>query len=83
MTTAPERTRAVIYEGTRIPHPIPTVLRVSQELRDTGDLMTVNFGPNHPSTHGVLRLIVDLFGENVTHFHHVFDSIDFSKPVWR
>jgi NADH-quinone oxidoreductase subunit D len=22
----------------------------------TGDVLTVNFGPNHPSTHGVLRL---------------------------
>ena len=28
--------------------------------------MTVNFGPNHPSTHGVLRLVVDLYGEDVT-----------------
>ncbi|MBA2298793.1 MAG: NADH-quinone oxidoreductase subunit D [Actinobacteria bacterium] len=29
------------------------------------DILTVNFGPNHPSTHGVLRLIVDLNGEQV------------------
>ena len=28
-------------------------------------MLTVNFGPNHPSTHGVLRLIVDLYGEDV------------------
>ena len=28
MAVAPERTRAAIYQGTRIPHPIPTVLRV-------------------------------------------------------
>lgn len=28
-----------------------------------GELLTVNFGPQHPSTHGVLRLIVDLDGE--------------------
>jgi len=27
--------------------------------------MVVNFGPQHPSTHGVLRLIVELDGENV------------------
>ena len=26
-------------------------------------ILTVNFGPHHPSTHGVLRLIVDLDGE--------------------
>jgi NADH-quinone oxidoreductase subunit D len=28
-----------------------------------GELLTVNFGPQHPSTHGVLRLVVDLDGE--------------------
>ncbi|HEV3404980.1 MAG TPA: hypothetical protein VG364_00155, partial [Candidatus Dormibacteraeota bacterium] len=30
-----------------------------------GELLTVNFGPHHPSTHGVLRLVVDLDGEQV------------------
>src|SRR5437870_9271684 len=28
-----------------------------------GEILTVNFGPHHPSTHGVLRLMVDLDGE--------------------
>ena len=28
-------------------------------------MLQVNFGPNHPSTHGVLRLICDLDGEKV------------------
>jgi len=28
-----------------------------------GELLTVNFGPQHPSTHGVLRLVVELDGE--------------------
>ena len=56
---------AAIYEGTRIPSPIPTVLQVPEELRASDDILTVNFGPNHPSTHGVLRLIVDLHGEEV------------------
>ena len=65
MAVASDKTRAPIYEGTRIPHPIPTMLSVSPELRDTGDVMTVNFGPNHPSTHGVLRLICELYGEEV------------------
>jgi len=33
---------------------------------DNGDeLMIVNMGPQHPSTHGVLRLVVELDGENV------------------
>jgi NADH-quinone oxidoreductase subunit D len=30
-----------------------------------GEILTINFGPHHPSTHGVLRLIVDLDGEQV------------------
>lgn len=30
-----------------------------------GDLMTVNYGPQHPATHGVLRLLVTLDGETI------------------
>src|SRR5215467_13671930 len=29
------------------------------------ETMTVNMGPQHPSTHGVLRLVLELDGENV------------------
>ncbi len=57
--------RPQIYEGTHIPSPIPTILSVPEEVRDSENLLQVNFGPNHPSTHGVLRLIVDLNGEQV------------------
>ena len=64
MTATAPRSR--IYEGTRIPSPTPTVLTTSSAIQATGDVMTVNFGPNHPSTHGVLRLVVDLYGEDVT-----------------
>jgi len=60
---APRRPK--IYEGTRIPSPIPSVLEVREDLRTSEDVLTVNFGPNHPSTHGVLRLVVDLHGEEV------------------
>jgi len=35
----------------------------SEQLTD--ELMTINMGPHHPSTHGVLRLIVTLEGEIV------------------
>ena len=31
----------------------------------TGETMVLNMGPQHPSTHGVLRLIVELDGEKV------------------
>ena len=52
--------RPQIYRGSKIPAPIPTVLEVPPWLRDSEDVLQVNFGPNHPSTHGVLRLVVDL-----------------------
>jgi NADH-quinone oxidoreductase subunit D len=53
------------YEGTRIPHPIPSVRQIPPALAGSEDVMQVNFGPNHPSMHGVLRLVVDLRGEEV------------------
>jgi len=72
MTLAPERpTRewpivaADQYEGSRIPRPVPTILPVPPGLQASDDVLRINFGPNHPSTHGVLRLIVDLDGEQV------------------
>ncbi|HTU14371.1 MAG TPA: NADH dehydrogenase (quinone) subunit D [Solirubrobacterales bacterium] len=37
----------------------------SIELAPEQEMMTVNMGPHHPATHGVLRLIVDLEGEVV------------------
>src|ERR671934_1197501 len=36
---------------------------MSPELRS--ETMTVNMGPQHPSTHGVLRLVLELSGETV------------------
>src|SRR5438309_903428 len=42
-----------------------TVDKTGQTGAFGGELLTVNFGPHHPSTHGVLRLIVDLDGEQI------------------
>src|SRR4051794_30716411 len=88
MAVAPERPR--IYEGSRIPSPIPTVLQVPPELAATGDILTVNFGPNHPSTHGVLRLVVDLDGEKVVglaavvgYLHTGFEKSMEQKTWWK
>jgi NADH-quinone oxidoreductase subunit D len=85
---ASERPR--IYEGTRIPSPTPTILQVPEELRGSEDLLQVNFGPNHPSTHGVLRLIVDLHGENVVglqavvgYLHTGFEKNMEQKTWWK
>jgi NADH-quinone oxidoreductase subunit D len=36
-----------------------------QQLKPETELLTVNMGPHHPATHGVLRLIVQLEGEVV------------------
>ena len=42
-----------------------TITQTGERGAFGGELLTVNFGPHHPSTHGVLRLIVDLDGEQV------------------
>ncbi|MSR67046.1 MAG: NADH dehydrogenase (quinone) subunit D [Pedosphaera sp.] len=39
----------------------------SNELREVqGEKMVLNLGPSHPSTHGVLRIVLELDGEIVT-----------------
>src|SRR5207248_10873276 len=55
--------------GHQDPGADPDRARVDPAVKDTDDILTVNFGPNHPSTHGVLRLIVDLDGEVVVGVH--------------
>ena len=76
-----------IYPGTRIPSPIPTAIIVSPDLED---VLQVNFGPNHPSTHGVLRLVVDLHGEDVVgieavvgYLHTGFEKNMEHKTWWK
>src|ERR687896_2114339 len=40
---------------------------VVRAVKEAGDeQLVINMGPQHPSTHGVLRLILDLEGETVT-----------------
>jgi NADH-quinone oxidoreductase subunit D len=82
--------KPLIYEGTRIPRPIPTILEVPEEIRATGDVLEVNFGPNHPSTHGVLRLVVELAGERVVgvravvgYLHTGFEKNMEQKSWWK
>jgi len=35
------------------------------EFEDTGDRWTLNFGPQHPSTHTTLRIVIELDGERI------------------
>ena len=41
------------------------VEKISQEVKEIKSF-TLNFGPQHPSAHGVLRLVLELDGEIVT-----------------
>jgi NADH-quinone oxidoreductase subunit D len=82
--------RRQIYQGSRIPSPIPTVLQPDPNEVPVDDLMRINFGPNHPSTHGVLRLIVDLNGEHVVgisavigYLHTGFEKNMEAKTWWK
>ena len=63
---------------------------VPPELRDSDDILEINFGPNHPSTHGVLRLVVDLHGERVVglravvgYLHTGFEKNMEHKTWWK
>ena len=79
-----------VYEGSRIPSPIPTALQVDPREHALDDILTINFGPNHPSTHGVLRLVVDLDGEMVAgisavigYLHTGFEKTMEQKTWWK
>ena len=79
-----------IYRGSRIPSAVPTMLQVPPGLEDSEDILQVNFGPNHPSTHGVLRLVVDLNGEQVVglravigYLHTCFEKNMEAKTWWK
>jgi len=51
---------------TKTPYTVPSPNEIIQPALDgKQDTMVLNMGPHHPSTHGVLRLVVDLDGETV------------------
>jgi NADH-quinone oxidoreductase subunit D len=65
------RLEAQTDEGAQLLHPLTGASR-TQELVLTGgpwpdvdDTMILNMGPQHPSTHGVLRIMMELDGETV------------------
>ena len=45
---------------------------ISEAARNADDdRIVVNMGPQHPSTHGVLRLILEIEGETIRHLGNV------------
>jgi NADH-quinone oxidoreductase subunit D len=46
----------------------------------TGDTVLLNMGPQHPSTHGVLRLLLELDGEVVI---NCIPDVGFCTPASR
>jgi NADH-quinone oxidoreductase subunit D len=58
--------RALRHPPAELLSPIPSVLTPP----DAPDTMLLNIGPNHPSTHGVLRLVATLSGETVVGLHN-------------
>lgn len=56
--------------STFTPHNGPTVRAVNDPFH--GDLLEVSMGPQHPSTHGVFRMVVTLDGEQIVKLKPVF-----------
>jgi NADH-quinone oxidoreductase subunit D len=54
--------KTVVWPQQDILQPVPSELWPSS---DNPDLLEINLGPNHPSTHGVLRVVTTLDGEVV------------------
>src|SRR5512140_2435276 len=51
----------------QIPEPGARVALATDEMQDMqGEKMVLNMGPSHPSTHGVLRIVLELDGEIIT-----------------
>ena len=49
--------------------------RFASEPTEDGDALILNLGPQHPSTHGVLRIIVQMEGEYIRHCEPVLGYI--------
>ena len=57
-----------VAEGAKslMPTPAPTPVAGGDDGELQGEKMVLNMGPSHPSTHGVLRIILELDGEIIT-----------------
>ena len=62
----------------------------AEDLEPEQELLTINMGPHHPATHGVLRLVVNLEGEVVKDLRPVMGYVHTGieknceeKPYWK
>jgi NADH-quinone oxidoreductase subunit D len=62
----------------------------AEDLEPEQELLTINMGPHHPATHGVLRLVVNLQGEVVKDLRPVMGYVHTGieknceeKPYWK
>jgi NADH-quinone oxidoreductase subunit D len=67
---AQEMAPRAIAGGTEVLREVGSVLRMSEaeaaeDAPDDAETTIINMGPQHPSTHGVLRLMLELDGETV------------------
>jgi NADH dehydrogenase I D subunit len=53
----------------QITREVPSLSSVPPPSADPDRYMLLNFGPQHPATHGVLRLVIELDGERVMGVH--------------
>jgi NADH-quinone oxidoreductase subunit D len=59
-----ERERSITMD--RYEHELPGAAdALAEEIESHDELFTINIGPHHPATHGVLRLLTTLEGETV------------------
>src|ERR1700754_599500 len=59
-----ERERSITMERYEVEPPVSGD-PLADDLETQDELFTINIGPHHPATHGVLRLLTTLEGENV------------------
>jgi NADH dehydrogenase I D subunit len=58
---------ALAHLGEQVSNPPTLESDVPPWFSRRGDTMILNMGPQHPATHGVLRVVVELEGERVLH----------------
>ena len=82
---AQEMAPRILAGGTEVLREVGSVLRISEaeaaeDAPVDAETTIINMGPQHPSTHGVLRLMLELDGETVLRTKPVMAT---STPAWR